>query len=126
VHERLVIYKRLANCEDENALDGLQEELVDRFGLLPDPVQTLVDSHRLRLLGKPLDLIKIDASTQSISVQFGPDTIINPQRVIQLVQQRRHYKLAGQDKLRVEKSIAAVRDRVVEIKQLLRELSPVK
>ena len=71
VHERLVIYKRLANCETEDALDGLQEELIDRFGLLPDPTQTLVECHRLRVLGKPLDLIKIDASAQAIIVQFG-------------------------------------------------------
>ncbi|MBL8524534.1 MAG: transcription-repair coupling factor [Betaproteobacteria bacterium] len=124
VHERLVIYKRLANCETEEALDGLQEELIDRFGLLPEPTQTLLESHRLRILGKPLDLMKIDASTQAIIVQFGPDTIIHPQRVIQLVQQKRHYKLAGQDKLRIEKPIAGLRERVVEIKNILRELVP--
>ena len=124
VHERLVIYKRLANCEIEDALDALQEELIDRFGLLPEPTQTLVESHRLRILGKPLDLMKIDASAQAIIVQFGPDTIIHPQRVIQLVQQKRHYKLAGQDKLRIEKPIVNLRDRVVEIKNILRELAP--
>ena len=124
VHERLVIYKRLANCESEVALDGLHEELIDRFGLLPEPTQTLVECHRLRILGKPLDLTKIDASAQAIIVQFGPDTTINPQRVIQLVQQKRNYKLAGQDKLRIEKSIALLRDRVFEIKSILRELAP--
>ncbi len=124
VHERLVIYKRLANCESEDALDNLREELIDRFGLLPDPTHTLVECHRLRILGKPLDLMKIDASAQAIIVQFGPDTPIHPQRVIQLVQQRRNYKLAGQDKLRIEKPIANLRDRVSEIKYILRELTP--
>ena len=124
VHERLVIYKRLANCETEAVLDDLREELIDRFGLLPDPTQTLVECHRLRILGKPLDLMKIDASGQAIIVQFGADTPIQPQRVIQLVQQKRHYKLAGQDKLRIEKPIANMRDRVNEIKAILRELAP--
>ena len=124
VHERLVIYKRLANCSDEAGLDQLQEELVDRFGLLPLPTQTLVDCHRLRILGKPLDLLKIDASAQAIMVQFGIDTPIHPHRVIQLVQQKRQYKLAGQDKLRIEKAFENVRDRVSEIKSILRELSP--
>lgn len=37
IHERLVIYKRLANCDDDEALDEMQEELIDRFGLLPEP-----------------------------------------------------------------------------------------
>ena len=124
VHERLVIYKRLANCVDESALDQLQEELIDRFGLLPMPTQTLVDCHRLRILGKPLDLLKIDASAQAITVQFGADTPIHPHRVIHLVQQKRHYKLAGQDKLRIEKALENVRDRVTEIKNILRELTP--
>jgi transcription-repair coupling factor (superfamily II helicase) len=124
VHERLVIYKRLANCETEDALDSLQEELIDRFGLLPEPTQTLVESHRLRILGKPLDLVKIDASAQAIIVQFGADTPIQPQCVIQLVQQRRNYKLAGQDKLRIEKAVVNLRDRVAEIKYILRELTP--
>jgi len=124
VHERLVIYKRLANCFDEAALDQMQEELIDRFGLLPPPTQTLVDCHRLRILGKPLDLLKIDASAQAIMVQFGADTPIHPHRVIQLVQQKRHYKLAGQDKLRIEKKVENVRERVTEIKSILRELTP--
>lgn len=124
VHERLVIYKRLANCSDEAGLDNLQEELIDRFGLLPSPTQTLLDCHRLRILGKPLDLLKIDASAQAIMVQFGPDTPIHPHRVIQLVQQKRQYKLAGQDKLRIEKALGNVRERVNEIKNILRELSP--
>ena len=124
VHERLVIYKRLANCESEEALDNLQEELIDRFGLLPAPTQTLVECHRLRILGKPLDLLKIDASGQAIIVQFGRDTPIHPHRVVQLVQQKRHYKLAGPDKLRIEIPIANMRDRVNEIKVILRELTP--
>ena len=108
----------------QDDIDALQEELIDRFGLLPEPTQTLVESHRLRILGKPLDLMKIDASAQAIMVQFGPDTPIHPQRVIQLVQQRRHYRLAGQDKLRIEKPIANLRERVTEIKNILRELAP--
>lgn len=123
-HERLIIYKRLANCESDEALDNLSEELVDRFGIVPAAAQALLDSHRLRILGKPLDLIKIDASANGINVQFGPDTTIEPHRVIHLVQQRRHYRLTGSDKLRIEKPIEDVRLRVAEIKNILRELAP--
>ncbi|MBL8510892.1 MAG: transcription-repair coupling factor, partial [Betaproteobacteria bacterium] len=123
-HERLVIYKRLANCESTDDLERLEEELIDRFNLPPEPVKTLLDSHRLRIIGKPLALTKIDASSAAISVQFGADTPINPQRVIALVQQKRHYKLAGPDKLRVEKAITDTQARVAEIKQILRELAP--
>ena len=124
VHERLVMYKRLANCDTLAALTDLQEELVDRFGTLPEAGATLLASHELRLLGKPLDLIKIDASAASITIQFGPDTPIHPHRVIQLVQQRRHFKLAGADKLKIEKPLTSLHDRVMEIKSTLRDLTP--
>src|SRR5687768_15931142 len=55
-HERLVIYKRLANCETLEQLDSMHEELIDRFGPLPQHAKTLLDSHRLRVLGKPLGI----------------------------------------------------------------------
>ena len=53
VHERLVLYKRLANCETEDELETMQEELVDRFGPLPEPAQALIACHRLRVVAKP-------------------------------------------------------------------------
>ncbi|HJW53722.1 MAG TPA: transcription-repair coupling factor, partial [Burkholderiaceae bacterium] len=48
VHERLSLYKRLANCEMQDAIDGLQEEMIDRFGKMPDAAKTLIETHRLR------------------------------------------------------------------------------
>jgi transcription-repair coupling factor (superfamily II helicase) len=125
VHERLVIYKRLANCDSAELLEELKEELIDRFGTLPDATANLFDSHELRLVGKPLDLVKIDASAASITIQFGPDTPIHPHRVIQLVQQKRHFKLAGPDKLKIEKSMPNLHDRVLAIKAVLYELTPI-
>jgi transcription-repair coupling factor (superfamily II helicase) len=62
VQERLSLYKRLANCEHGDAIDGIQEELIDRFGKLPPQAQALVETHRLRLAAKPLGIVKIDAS----------------------------------------------------------------
>ena len=67
VHERLVLYKRLANCESTDDLDRMQEELVDRFGALPEPAQALLACHRLRLEAKPLGVVKIDAGPERTS-----------------------------------------------------------
>ena len=72
VHERLTLYKRLANCESSAALDELQEELIDRFGKLPDQARALVDTHRLRILSRPLGVSRIDASESVILIQFVP------------------------------------------------------
>ena len=77
VHERLTLYKRLANCATREALDTLREELVDRFGKLPDAARALVDTHRLRIASRPLGIARIDAAADAIVVQFVPDPPID-------------------------------------------------
>jgi transcription-repair coupling factor (superfamily II helicase) len=54
VHERLVLYKRLANCQADEELERLTEEMVDRFGPLPEPTRVLLECHKLRIQGAPL------------------------------------------------------------------------
>ncbi|MHB1174142.1 MAG: transcription-repair coupling factor [Sulfuriferula sp.] len=123
IHERLVLYKRFANCSDSDELDDMHTELVDRFGLLPEPAQALLESHRLRLLAKPLGIAKLDTSSEAINIQFIPNPPINPARIIELIQTRRNFKLAGQDKLRVTIPSPTLSNRVDNIRKLLKELS---
>jgi len=122
VHERLVLYKRMANCDNEDQLLLLQEELIDRFGQLPDPTRALIDSHRLRLLGKPLGIAKIDASENAIQLQFVPNPPIEPIKIIKLIQSKKNYKLAGQDRLRIELKTPDLKTRVAEIRRVFAEL----
>ena len=101
VHERLVLYKRLANCQDLEHLNQLFEELVDRFGRLPEPAQTLVESHRLRIAAVAVGVAKIDAGPELVTIQFRKDAPIDAAKVIKLIQKDRNVQLAGQDKLRI-------------------------
>jgi transcription-repair coupling factor (superfamily II helicase) len=123
VHERLVLYKRLANCGTDDQLQLLQEELIDRFGDLPDPTRILIDSHRLRIHGKPLGIARIDASDNSIQLQFVPNPPINPMKIIKLIQTKRNYKLAGPDRLRIDVKIPELKARVAEIRKVFAELA---
>lgn len=104
IHERLVLYKRLASVQDAEALNQLQEELIDRFGRLPDPARVLLDTHKLRLGAQPLGIVKVDAGNDSILLQFVPQPPIDPGRIIQLIQTRRDIKLAGENRLRWQTS----------------------
>ncbi|GGX81676.1 transcription-repair coupling factor [Vogesella alkaliphila] len=122
VHERLIIYKRLATCESEDEIDTIHEELIDRFGLPPQSVKTLIESHRLRLAAKVIGIQKLDASEVALQLTFIKNPPIDPMKIIQLIQTKRNYRLAGQDKLRVESSIPDVAMRIVRVKELLREL----
>jgi transcription-repair coupling factor (superfamily II helicase) len=122
VHERLVLYKRLANCENLDALDLLREELVDRFGPLPEHARALVECHRLRILGKPLGVARIDATESAIQLQFVPNPPIEPAKVLSLVQKRKNYRFAGQDRLRIELKLPDVKERIAAVRQVFGEL----
>ena len=123
VHERLMLYKRLASCESEQEVDDIHEELIDRFGLPPQPVKTLIDSHHLRLQAKALGVKKLDASEGLVQVCFAEKPQIDPIKIIQLLQEKRNYRMAGQGTLRVEVSTQNVAHRVVRVRELLKELS---
>ncbi len=124
VQERLSLYKRLASCSTRAALDNLHEELIDRFGQLPEPAQALLETHRLRIAAKSLGIIKIDASEVAIALQFVPNPPIDPMRIIDMVQKNRHIKLTGQDKLRIEVPSTTLQARIALLKETLYALNP--
>jgi len=123
VHERLTLYKRLANGESLDDIAAMQEELVDRFGELPPQARTLLDSHRLRLLCKPLGIVKMDATGEQIVVQFEPNPPVEPMRIIELIQKDRSFRLAGQDKLLFVRHSPTMVDKLAAIKHLLARLT---
>ena len=127
VHERLTLYKRLANGETTEEIVTLQEELIDRFGELPIQAQSLLATHRLHLLVKPLCIQKLDATNDQITLQFSPEFArlapIEPIKIINLIQKDRSYKLAGQDKISLLRHCPTLNDKVVAVKDMIRQLS---
>jgi transcription-repair coupling factor (superfamily II helicase) len=122
VHTRLSLYKRLATAEKAEQIDTMLEEITDRFGKLPPQGQTLFDVHRLRVLAKPYGVVKIDAAPRLMVISFRPNPPIDAMRIIELVQKNRHIKLAGNDKLRIERDTPEPRDRAQLIRDVLRSL----
>ena len=123
VQQRLSLYKKLASCEDDASLDALREELVDRFGRLPPAARALLETHRLRLIAARLGVRKIDASSDSIRLQFSPETPVDPARVIQLMGRDKRLRLAGPDRLRLSVTTPQVENRLQELHGLLKELA---
>jgi transcription-repair coupling factor (superfamily II helicase) len=123
VHERLTLYKRLANCRSAEEIEAMAEELVDRFGLLPEPAKVLLDSHRLRLLAAPLGVTRVDATHEALQLQFSSDSPVERGKVIALVQKRRNLRLAGSDRLRLDAKMAEWPLRVQAAKDLLGALA---
>ncbi|MBP6899540.1 MAG: transcription-repair coupling factor [Burkholderiaceae bacterium] len=122
VHTRLNLYKRLAMADKPEQLDRLLEEITDRFGKLPTQGQTLFDTHRLRVLARPYGVQKIDANPRLMSISFRPNPPVDAMRIIELVQKNRAIKLAGNDKLRIEREIPEPQARAQFIRDVLRAL----
>jgi len=126
VQTRLSLYKRLATAERPETLDALLEEITDRFGKLPPQGQALFDTHRLRILARSYGVLKVDANPKVMNITFKPNPPVDPLRIIELVQKNKSVKLAGNDRLRIDREIAEPRDRAQFVRDLLRSLGPPK
>ena len=122
VHLRLSFYKKLATAKNTDQIDALLEEIVDRFGKLPPQGQTLIDVHRLRVIAKPYGVVKVDAAPGVINITFRKDPPIDSMAIMHLIQKNRHIKLAGNEKLRIEKELPEAKDRAQMVRDVLRSL----
>ena len=103
VHARLTLYKRISSARDTHALRELQVEMIDRFGLLPDPVKHLFAIAELKLQANTLGIRKLALGPAGGRVQFVEKPDVDPMSIIQMIQgQPRHFQMDGPDKLRVK------------------------
>ena len=122
VHERLVLYKRLASCQTEDELALMREELIDRFGELPDNARALIAVHRLRLATRAYGIVRLDVSAEGMTVQFVPKPPVDPIKIMQLIQGRAGYKLAGPDRLKLTIPLPDLQRRVGAVTAFLAAL----
>ena len=123
MHERLSLYKRLSDADSREALDVLHEELVDRFGDLPEPARALLDCHHVRIAARPLGVSRVDATHEAVQLQFIKNPPLDGAKIIAFIQKRRGARLAGQDKLRVEAKLPAWQERGQAVQEILRQLA---
>ena len=124
VHMRLIMYKRIASTKLSSELNELKEEIIDRFGLLPDAVKNLFEVSNLKQLARPLGIRKIDVGLKGGRIFFQPDANIDSVRIIQLIQTAPNiYKLDGQDTLRINKELPDAQSRLEILKYIFNEIT---
>ena len=124
VQERLSLYKRLADAETREQLDLLREELVDRFGELPEPTRALLECHRVRIAARALGVARIDATHEAVQLQFVKNPPVDGAKVIDFIRKKgRAARLAGPEKLRVEAKMPAWQERAQAVKDILQQLA---
>jgi transcription-repair coupling factor (superfamily II helicase) len=123
VHTRLILYKRISNATGDAQLRELQVEMIDRFGLLPEPTKTLFRLTGLKLKAEHLGIKKIDAGPNGGRLEFSEDTQVEPFTIVRLVQSEPHrYRLGSANQLRFDEKMEKLESRFEKIDRLLDRL----
>lgn len=124
VHQRLILYKRIANASDQDALKDLRIELIDRFGLLPDAAERLFEVTSLRQRCEALGVRKLEANAGGGRLLFTEKPSIAIEALIMLVQKDpAGYRFDGGDVLRIMADLDEACDRAQFFEALLTRLS---
>jgi len=124
VHTRLTLYKRISSARDKEELRDLQVEMIDRFGLLPDPAKYLFATAELKLAANEMGIRKLELGEHGGRIVFEAKPKIDPMAVIQLIQkQPKLYTMDGPDKLRIKVPLPDAPDRFNAAKGLLTTLA---
>ena len=124
IHGRLVLYKRISNTETKDDLRELQVEMIDRFGLFPEPVKTLFSVTGLKQQAEKLGIKKIEANAGGGRIIFTATPTIDAEQLITLIQtQAQVYKFDGADKLRFIKTFETTEQKLEFIIGLLGKLT---
>lgn len=123
VNMRLGFYKRIAGAENQQDIDELKVELIDRFGALPNATKNLLHIAQLRLQAKPLQIIRLEATAQGGFVEFSENADLDPTKFLQLIQQSPQvYRFDGPTKFRFHKTLVETQERLDFVVELLQSL----
>ena len=123
VHQRLLFYKRISNTDTQEKLDNIRMELIDRFGVPPQPVKQLFAVHQMRLKAEQLGITKVDIGAHGGHIEFSPDTPVQALSIIQIMQKHpTFFKMDGGQRLKVMVMLEDYAKRIQFISDLLASL----
>ena len=123
VNTRLSFYKRIASAKNENELEEIKVELIDRFGLLPDAARNLLDIARLRQQAQKLGIRKLEGNEKGGVIEFAEKNHVNPTWLIGLLQkQPQHFRLDGPTRLKFFQELGERKTRMDWVRQFMRQL----
>ena len=123
VHERLILYKRIAGAEDDSKLKDLKIEMIDRFGLLPDSTKNLFALTSLRIFSKKIGIVKINITDDKAEITLNQKSSIEAKKIINLIQkQPQRYQLKNQNTLVFNVSMGEDDSLIERVKNLINQL----
>ena len=87
VNHRLVLYKQLSSARNGEELAEIRDDLLDRFGPLPDDAQNLIEVIRLKIRCRQMGIETVEAAGRNLVLRVTSQSRIDPARLLQLLQQ---------------------------------------
>jgi transcription-repair coupling factor (superfamily II helicase) len=123
IHRRLIEYKRIASAANDDELKDIQIELIDRFGLLPDPLKHLFRITQIKLRTLALGIEKIDVGEHNGKFVFNRNPNIDPLKIIELIQSDpQQYRFDGKQTLRFVCQNVELEPRLKQVENLIMKL----
>lgn len=120
---RLGLYKRIGNLKTTEELNDMREELIDRFGQIPDEVENLLKTVEIKQICQLANIERIDAGARGILISFHHNTFKNVDKLMSFItSQLGAIKVRADQKLFIEKNLASYQTRLDVIKKYATKL----
>lgn len=74
-NQKIEIYQDIALCRNEEDIQNVIDEVIDRFGNMPGQLENLIDIARIKYISKKLDIEKIVSKKNAVVFTFNPNTV---------------------------------------------------
>jgi hypothetical protein len=88
MNQRLMLYRKVAGARQEEEIDRIFDEAVDRYGPPPDSVLNLIDYGRIRVMADRLGVESIDREGKTVVIKFRAQARLDPAKLVAVVRQR--------------------------------------
>ena len=90
LNTRLYFYRRLAYLNNTSELREIRDEMLDRFGIIPDEVAHLLKITELRIICKNLGIEKFDLGTRGLTIKFRNNQFHKTNELVELISRKKY------------------------------------
>ncbi|MDE0012902.1 MAG: transcription-repair coupling factor [Candidatus Poribacteria bacterium] len=118
--QKVSVYKKIAGLKDSDAIIELREELQDRYGSIPEPVEMLLEVASLKQLSNRLGITAVVAGKEQVKVTFEEQNPrINVKKFVEIVHQNKNLQLQPPAQLRIRMPGMTGANMLTELQQTL-------
>jgi transcription-repair coupling factor (superfamily II helicase) len=104
--QRLRTYKRIASARSDEELDRIAEEVADRYGRQPAPVENLFQYARARRDAERLGIISIDRVGENLAIKLGEKARVEPENLLKFLAENKSANFSPTGVLKLKLDVA--------------------